>query len=46
VGRAQVAPVDERVIGRFMGNPAVSMGIIKQAVANPLELSQAVRKEV
>src|SRR6185436_997033 len=46
VGRAQVAPVDERVIGRFMGKSAVSMGIIKQAVANPLELSQAVRKEV
>ena len=46
VGRAQVAPVDERVIGRFMGNPAVSMGVIKQAVANPLELSQAVRKEI
>ena len=46
IGRAQVAPVDERVIGRFMGNPAVSMGMIKQAVANPLELSQAVRKEI
>src|SRR5258706_6904375 len=45
-GRAQVAPVAERVIARFMGNPAVSMGVIKQAVANPLELSQAVRKEV
>jgi multidrug efflux pump len=46
VGRAQIAPVDERVIGRFMGSPAISMGVIKQAVANPLELSQAVRKEV
>ena len=46
VGRAQVAPVDERVIGRFLGNPAVSMGVIKQAVANPLELSQAVRAEI
>src|SRR4029077_923675 len=46
IGRAQVAPVEERVIGRFMGNPAVSMGVIKQAVANPLELSQAVRVEV
>jgi len=46
VGRAQVAPVEERVIGRFMGKSAVSMGMIKQAVANPLELSQAVRKEV
>src|SRR5688572_17263596 len=46
VGRAQVAPVDQRVIARFMGNPAVSMGVIKQAVANPLELSKAVRAEV
>jgi len=46
IGRAQIAPVEERVIGRFMGLPAVSMGMIKQAVANPLELSQAVRAEV
>jgi multidrug efflux pump len=46
VGRVNVAPVDERVIARFMGNPAVSMGVIKQAVANPLELSTAVRAEV
>ena len=46
VGRVEVAPLDERVIARFMGNPAVSMGVIKQAVANPLELSRAVRAEV
>lgn len=46
IGRVQVAPVDERVITRFMGTTAVSMGVIKQAVANPLELSQAVRKEI
>jgi multidrug efflux pump len=46
IGRVNVAPVDERVIARFMGNPAVSMGVIKQAVANPLDLSKAVREEV
>jgi multidrug efflux pump len=46
IGRVEVAPVDERVITRFMGTTAVSMGVIKQAVANPLELSQAVRKEI
>ncbi|APV51498.1 multidrug transporter AcrB [Betaproteobacteria bacterium GR16-43] len=46
IGRAQIAPVEERVIARFMGNSAVSMGVIKQAVANPLELSKAVRKEI
>ena len=41
-----MAPLDERVIARYMGTPAVTMGVIKQAVANPLELSQAVRKEI
>ncbi|HUQ29347.1 MAG TPA: efflux RND transporter permease subunit [Usitatibacter sp.] len=46
IGRAEVAPLDERVITRYMGTTAVSMGVIKQAVANPLELSQAVRKEI
>jgi len=46
IGRVEVAPLDERVIGRYMGSTAVSMGVIKQAVANPLDLSKAVRKEV
>jgi multidrug efflux pump len=46
IGRVNVAPVEERVIARFMGNSAVSMGVIKQAVANPLDLSKAVRKEI
>ncbi len=46
IGRVEVAPLDERVITRYMGNTAVTMGVIKQAVANPLELSKAVRKEI
>jgi len=46
IGRVEIAPVDERVITRYMGTPSVTMGVIKQAVANPLELSQAVRKEI
>ncbi len=46
IGRVEVAPLDERVITRYMGTPSVTMGVIKQAVANPLELSQAVRKEI
>src|SRR5437764_1256913 len=39
VGHAEIGPLDERVITRYVGNPAVTMGVIKQAVANPLELS-------
>jgi multidrug efflux pump len=46
LARVEVAPLDERVITRFMGNPSVTLGVIKQAVANPLELSRAVRKEI
>jgi multidrug efflux pump len=46
VGRVEVAPLDERVITRYMGTTAVTLGVIKQAVANPLDLSKAVRKEI
>ncbi|HEY2816727.1 MAG TPA: efflux RND transporter permease subunit [Casimicrobiaceae bacterium] len=46
VGNAYIGPVDERVISRYNGTPSLNIGVIKQAVANPLELSQAVRAEV
>ena len=46
VGNAYVGPVDERVISRYNGKPSLNIGVIKQAVANPLELSKAVRAEV
>ncbi len=46
IGVAEVGPVDERTISRFNGKPSLNVGVIKQAVANPLELSQAVRAEV
>ena len=39
VGYAEIGPRDERSIVRFKGLPAVSMGVIKQATANPLEIS-------
>jgi len=43
VGEAQVGARDERTITRFMGNPAVAIGVVKQSTANPLEVSQAVK---
>jgi multidrug efflux pump len=46
VGTAYIGPVDERSVSRFNGKPAINIGVIKQAVANPLELSRAVRTEV
>ena len=46
VGNAEIGPVDERTISRFNGKTSLNIGVIKQAVSNPLELSAAVRNEV
>jgi len=46
VGRAEVAAESERSVVRFNGRPAVALGVIKQATANPLDLSGAVRAEL
>jgi multidrug efflux pump len=46
VARAERGPLEERVSVRFNGKPAVSIGVVKQAVANPLDISKAVRAEL
>ena len=46
VGSAQIGALDERSISRYNGKPSLNIGVIKQAVANPLELSNAVRAEI
>ncbi|WP_324734262.1 efflux RND transporter permease subunit [Pseudomonas paeninsulae] len=39
VGHAEIGAQNERSIVRYKGRPAVSMGVIKQATANPLDIS-------
>jgi multidrug efflux pump len=46
IGTAEIGAIDERTISRFNGKPSLNIGVIKQAVANPLDLSTAVRAEV
>src|SRR4030095_5357784 len=46
VGLAEIGPLEERVISRFNGKSSLNVGVIKQAVAHPLDLSTAVRAEV
>jgi multidrug efflux pump len=46
IGSAAVGAVDERTISRFNGKPSLNVGVVKQAVANPLDLSRAVVDEV
>ncbi len=44
VGHAELGALDERRIVRFNGKPAIALGVVKQATANPLEVSQEVNK--
>jgi len=43
VARVEEGPAEERSAVRLNGSPAISTGIIRQATANPLELSKGVR---
>ncbi|HYE48732.1 MAG TPA: efflux RND transporter permease subunit [Azospirillaceae bacterium] len=42
VGRAELGVEDDRIAFRYGAKNAVGLGIVRQAVANPLEISQAV----
>ena len=44
VAKVALGPEDERRITRFNGDHAVILGIVKQATANPLEVSRAMRE--
>ncbi|WP_027713665.1 efflux RND transporter permease subunit, partial [Desulfuromonas sp. TF] len=46
VGRAEIGAESERSVVRFKGNAAVALGVVKQATANPLDISKAVRTMV
>ncbi|MDX1500367.1 MAG: efflux RND transporter permease subunit [Woeseiaceae bacterium] len=44
VARVELGPDDSRFTARFNGRNAVPLGIVKQAVANPLDISLALRE--
>jgi multidrug efflux pump len=46
LGRVEIGAASERSTVRFNGKPAVALGVIKQATANPLDLSKALRTEL
>jgi multidrug efflux pump len=46
VADVAVGPAEERVIARYRGQPSLGMGLVKQATANPLDLSRALRAEI
>jgi multidrug efflux pump len=44
VARVEIAAADVRRAATYNGTPSISIGIVKQATANPLEVSKAVRE--
>ncbi|MBL0419809.1 efflux RND transporter permease subunit [Ramlibacter sp. AW1] len=46
VAQVREGPADERSAVRLNGRPAISAGVIRQATANPLTLSQGVREMI
>jgi multidrug efflux pump len=46
IAEVKIAPQNERSLVRFNGRPAVSLGMVRQATANPLDLAQAVKTEL
>jgi multidrug efflux pump len=44
VGHAEIGAADERIVVRFKGRPAVAVGMVKQATANPLDISDGLNR--
>jgi multidrug efflux pump len=46
VGRAETAAEDERSVARFIGRPAVGLGIVRQSKANVIDVVKRVKNEM
>ncbi|MEJ1156998.1 efflux RND transporter permease subunit [Prosthecomicrobium sp. N25] len=46
VAKAELAAADNRRFSRYNGQDAVTLGIVKQAVANPLDVSSGIKKRM
>jgi multidrug efflux pump len=46
VARVEVGPEDARKLVRFNGEPAVGVGVVKQSIANSIDVADAVRAEI
>ncbi len=46
VGRAELGAESERRVVRYMGQPAVGLGVVKQSTANTLAVARAIKEEL
>ena len=46
VGRAELGAESERRVVRYMGQPAVGLGVVKQSTANTLAVARAIKDEL
>ncbi len=46
VGRAELSAKEDRIKSRFNGKPTVSIGLVKQSVANPISISKGLQEKL
>ena len=44
VARVEFSPAEERSLARFNGKPAISIGLIKKSIANPLQIANDLKE--
>lgn len=44
IGRAEISADDKKTLTRYNGKPGISLGIVAQSTANPIEVSDLVKK--
>lgn len=44
VARVEFSPAEEKSLARFNGKPAISIGLIKKSIANPLQIAKELKE--
>ncbi|MFN7662172.1 MAG: efflux RND transporter permease subunit [Alphaproteobacteria bacterium] len=44
VARVEFSPAEERSLARFNGKPAISIGLVKKSIANPLQIAKDLKE--
>ena len=44
IAKVEFSPAEERSLARFNGKPAISIGLIKKSIANPLQIADDLQK--
>ncbi|UNM05729.1 MAG: efflux RND transporter permease subunit [Holosporaceae bacterium] len=46
IAKVEFSPAEERSLARFNGKPAISIGLIKKSIANPLQIAEELQERL